>query len=248
MLRTRFTRREEKSGEAVLRFSSLGKQDRQLWYQANMPDKAEKLNGRTLFKFLYGDAIEILLIFLAKESGHDVTHEQHEVEIDGIKGHTDCMIDGIPVDVKSASPYSFKKFETGEFVFDDPFGYVQPISGYAQALGKTDRAGFLVANKVDGDICFAEVDDYTIAGNPTAPRISHLRDVVNRDTPPDRCYEDIPEGKSGNRKLGVSCAYCPHKFECWKDSNSGKGLRKFWYSRGLVFLTNVAKEPNVSEA
>jgi hypothetical protein len=248
MLRNRFTRREEKSGEAVLRFSSLGKQDRQLWYQANVPEKAEKLNGKTLFKFLYGDAIEILLIFLAKESGHEVTHEQYEVEIDGVKGHTDCVIDGIPVDVKSASPYSFQKFETGEFVFNDVFGYIPQLSGYATMLDKTDRAGFLVANKVDGGIAFAELDEYTIKNNHPRPRIAELRSVINESEAPPRCYPLVADGKSGNKKLGVNCSYCPFKYECYKDTNDGQGLRKFYYSRGPIFLAETVREPNVKEA
>lgn len=247
ILRTRFTKRPEKRGEEVLRFSSLGKKPRQLWYSANMPEKAEKLSPRTSLKFLYGDTIEVLMLFLAKESGHSVTHLQHEVEVDGIHGHMDAVIDGIPVDVKSASPYSFKKFESGEFLFDDPFGYIPQISGYANAIGNTARAGFLVCEKVSGDITFAEVDRHTLEGNPPAPKINELRTILKRDTPPPRCYSDEPEGKSGNRKLGVGCSYCAFKEECFSDANGGQGLRKFFYSRGPVWLTNVAREPKVNE-
>lgn len=248
LLRTRLTKREVKSGEGVLRFSSLGKKDRQLWYQANMPDAAEKMPGKQNFKFLYGDAIEVLLLFLTREAGHVVTHEQAEVEVDGVKGHMDAVIDNVPVDCKSASTYSFQKFKDGSFLFEDPFGYIPQLSGYANALGETKRAGFLVADKVHGDITFAELDEYTIEGNPPAPRIAHLRKVIAKDTPPERCYPTIPEGKSGNMKLGVGCSYCAFKDECFKDANGGKGLRKFFYSRGPVFLTHVAKEPKVDEA
>jgi len=53
LLRTRLTKRKPPSGEGVLRFSALGKKDRQLWYQANMPEEAEKLHGKINFKFLY---------------------------------------------------------------------------------------------------------------------------------------------------------------------------------------------------
>lgn len=247
LLRTRLQKRQEKKGEEVLRFSALGKKDRQMWYQANMPEAAEKMHGKQNFKFLYGDVLEVLLLFLAKESGHEVTHEQHEVEVDGVHGHMDAIIDGIPVDCKSASSYSFAKFADGSFVFDDPFGYVQQLSGYAHAVGKTDRAGFLVADKVHGDICFAEIDEYSIQGNPPSGRIGELREVIAAPNPPARCYPDAPEGKSGNRKLGLNCSYCPFKDECWKDSNGGRGLRKFFYSRGPVWLTNVAKEPKVEE-
>ncbi len=248
LLRTRLKKREEVKGEAVLRFSSLGKQDRQLWYAANKPETAEKMPGKQNFKFLYGDCIEVLLLFLAKEAGHEVTHLQTEVEVDGIRGHTDAVIDGVPVDCKSASSFSFAKFADGSFVFDDPFGYVPQLSGYAHALGKIDRAGFLVADKVHGDICFAEIDELTIRGNTPGPRIANLRQSIAKATPPDRCYPDVPEGKSGNRKLGIGCSYCGFHDECWKDANNGKGLRKYIYSRGPVWLTKVAKEPRVNEA
>lgn len=248
LLRTRLSKREEKTGEEVLRFSALGKKDRQIWYAANKPLPAETIPPKTMFKFLYGDVIEILLLFLTKEAGHEVTHEQHEVEVSGVYGHTDACIDRVPVDCKSASPYSFEKFKDGSFVFDDPFGYIPQLSGYAHALGKTDRAGFLVADKVHGGICFAELDEITILGNPPGPRIDYLKTVIASETPPPRCYTPVPEGKSGNMKLSVGCSYCPKKDDCWSDANDGAGLRKFFYSRGPVWLTDVKREPNVSEA
>lgn len=246
LLRSRLAKKEVKTGEDVLRFSSLGKKDRQIWYSANMPEVAEKLPGKVKLKFLWGDLAEVLLLFLAKESGHEVTDEQIEVNEDGVLGHIDAKIDGVLVDVKSASPYAFEKFKSGSYLFDDPFGYVAQISGYAHKTG-TERAGFFVANKVDGGLCFVEVDQAYIKGNPPAKRISDLRTIIRSPTPPSRCYDDIPEGKSGNRKLDVGCSYCPFKDECWKDANNGKGLRKFHYSRGPVWLTHVAKEPKVEE-
>lgn len=248
LLRSRLRKRDVRRGEGVLRFSSLGKPDRQLWYAANKPEVAEKMHGKQNFKFLYGDIIEVLLLFLAKEAGHEVTHLQTEVEADGVHGHTDAVIDGVPTDSKSASPYSYQKFANGSFVFDDPFGYIPQLSGYAHALERTDRAGFLVAEKVAGDICYAEIDSLTIRGNPPGPRIARLRDVLSSSTPPVRCYEDVPEGKSGNRKLDIGCAYCPFKEDCWADANDGQGLKKYFYSRGPVWLTKVVREPRVEQA
>jgi len=57
----------------------------------------------------------------------------------------------------------------------------------------------------------------------------------------------VPEGKAGNMKLPRGCTYCRHKNECHKDANDGKGLRVFKYSKGLMYLTKVEKEPNVLE-
>lgn len=248
LLRKRMTKRQERRGEKAIVFSSLGKKDRQIWYAANKPEVAEKLSPKSSFKFLYGDVLEVLLLFLAKEAGHEVTHEQFRVEIDGIGGYTDCVIDGVPVDCKSASPYSYQKFKDGSFVFDDPFGYIPQLSGYAHALENTNRAGFLVADKVHGDICFAEIDDIDIRANAPQPRISHLREVIAQDAPPPRCYDDVPEGKSGNRKLSLGCSYCAFRDDCWADANGGKGLRKYIYARGPVWFTRVAKEPRVDPA
>ncbi len=247
LLRQRLTKRHEVKGEDVLRFSALGKKDRQLWYAANKPEVGEKLGGKQQFKFLYGDVIEVLLLFLAAEAGHVVEDQQKEVEVDGVKGHIDAVIDGILVDVKSASSYSFDKFKSGGYLFDDPFGYVSQLSGYASALGR-GRAAFLVADKVSGEIAFVELDKAYLDGNPPAERIAHLREVVNDPEPPARCYDTVPEGKSGNRKLGVGCSYCAYKEDCWSDANGGTGLRKFFYSRGPVWLTDVKKEPRVNEA
>jgi hypothetical protein len=246
LLRDRLTKREAKSGEDVLRFSSLGKPDRQLWYDANDSEGAEKMDGKQYFKFLYGDCIELLMLFLAKEAGHSVEQMQEEVTCDGVPGHIDAVIDGVLVDVKSASPYGYQKFKSGQYVFDDPFGYIPQLAGYANALNHK-RAGWLVAEKVSGDISYVELDEAYIQGNAPAGRIAHLRGVIESKEPPERCYEDAPEGKSGNRKLGVGCSYCRHKEKCWADSNGGKGLRKFFYSRGPVWLTHVVREPKVEE-
>lgn len=246
LLRERLTKREEKSGEDVLRFSALGKQDRQLWYDANDSEGAEKMGGKQNFKFLYGDCIELLLLFLAMESGHEVKDQQKEVTVDGVKGHIDARIDGVLVDAKSASPFGFRKFTSGEYLFDDPFGYIAQLSGYANAEGDK-RAGWLIADKVDGAIAYVELDPVYIRGNKPEDRIEHLREVLSSPNPPARCYEDVPEGKSGNHKLGVGCSYCKHKEKCWADANGGKGLRKFFYSKGPVWLTKVVKEPKVAE-
>lgn len=247
MLRSRLAKREQLSGEDVLRFSSLGKPDRQIWYDAHESDKAEKLPGKIKFKFLYGDVLEILALFLAKEAGHSVTDTQLEVEEDGVHGHIDAKIDGVLTDVKSCSPFSYGKFVSNSYLFDDPFGYVSQLSAYSHKVC-SERAGFLVIDKVHGDIAYVELPKEYIRGNPPGPRIAELRKVLDNPTPPARCYPDKPEGKSGNRVLGIGCSYCKHKDNCWSDTNNGKGLRKFYYSNGPRWFTEVKKEPRVDEA
>ena len=78
-------------------------------------------------------------------------------------------------------------------------------------------------------------------------RITHLKKIVKNKTAPSKCYGDLPEGKSGNRKLDMRCIFCSHKSKCWSDANGGKGLRIFQYERGKKYLTQVKREPNVEE-
>jgi hypothetical protein len=245
LVKVRLSQRDKDRG--ALRFSNLGRPDRQLWYQHNRPELAEPMAPKTFFKFLYGDVIEQLLLFLAKEAGHDVQHEQAEIEVDGIKGHIDAIIDGVTTDSKSASPYGFKKFADKSIFENDPFGYIGQISGYANTLTPEVGGAFLVADKVHGDIGLLRIGPDTTKAFPPAPRIEHLKKVLSDPEKPARCYPDVPDGKSGNRKLGTNCSYCAFKKDCWSDANGGRGLRTFLYYGGPVFLTNVAFEPRVPE-
>jgi hypothetical protein len=226
--------------------SNIGKGARQLWYDKRH-GRDEVLPPSTIFKFIYGDIIESLLLLLARLSGHSVTDRQAEVVIDGIKGHIDADIDGVTVDVKSASTYSFKnKFQNGKLAEDDAFGYIEQLAGYSQARD-TDGA-FLAADKQNGHIAYLPFskDDLKAAVN-VQERITYLKDAVESEVEPDRCYDDKEDGKSGNRVLGINCSYCSHKFRCWSDANGGIGLRTFAYSDGPKFFTKVAREPQVRE-
>lgn len=226
--------------ESPLRFSNLGKPDRQLWYIAQGTPR-EDMNPHTYFKFLYGDVIEQLVLFLAKEAGHSVEKEQLEIEVDGVKGHIDAIIDGVVVDVKSASPFGYKKFKEGNHITEDPFGYIPQIAGYTNVLTPDSGAAFIAFDKVSGAICVADVSASVIEALPPAPRIAHLKAVITSPIPPPRCYPDEEDGKSGNRKLGTGCSYCAFKQECWP------GLRTFIYSNGPRYLTEVKRVPDVPE-
>jgi len=78
-------------------------------------------------------------------------------------------------------------------------------------------------------------------------RIKHLKKVVVQSTEPERCYSDVPDGTSGNHKLSIGCVYCSHKKVCWADANEGKGLRGFKYAKGVRYLTQVKRLPDVQE-
>jgi hypothetical protein len=225
-----------KKREGTLRMSNVGRPcRRQLWYE-NSGIEGEPIDAQIRLRFLYGHVVEEILLYLAREAGHEVTHEQEEVEVNGIVGHCDAIIDGVMTDVKSASTFAFKKFKEGTLADDDAFGYIPQISGYAKALD-CDRAGFLAMDKSSGELTFMEVDQLAdIEGI-----IDEVKAEVNGDKVPDRGYQDVADGKGGNRRLNSICRYCSFKHTCYPD------LRMFQYSNGIKYLTHVAKVPQVLE-
>ena len=231
-------------GRSNLRLSAIGRPARQIWYDVNLNGKSEAITSPTRIKFLYGYILEELLIALSRLAGHTVTDTQKELDIQGVKGHQDCVIDGVLVDCKSTSPRGYEKFDKGDLVSDDPFGYIAQISAYSEANG-VDEAAFLAINKQSGEICLAPV--HSLEMIDAGSRVSYLKSLVENKSPPNKCYSDVKEGASGNRRLGTSCLYCNHKKECWKDANDGKGLRVYNYARGYRYLTKVVREPDVEE-
>lgn len=236
--------KEDKQRPFTLRMSNIGKGARQLWYEKRYPN-SEELPAHTLIKFIFGDILESLLLFLADVAGHKVTAHQAEVDLDGIKGHIDADIDGVTVDVKSASTHSFRKFADGTLADNDAFGYIEQLSGYCKARD-TDGA-FLAVDKQNGHVTYLPYSKEDLAVFDVSSRIAYMKEQIELDTEPERCYTDEPEGKSGNMALGVNCSYCAHKFRCWADTNGGIGLRVFQYASGPKFLTKVVVEPKVYE-
>jgi len=230
-----------------LRMSNIGQPcERKLWYSVNHSEEAEKLPPSARMKFLFGDVIEMLLLFLAEASGHTVEGTQDESEIEGVKGHKDAVIDGAIVDAKSASTYSFKKFENHELEGNDPFGYVDQLGSYLEAgqddpiVTDKERAAFLVVDKTLGKICLDVHPRRVHVDYPAIYR--YKKNVVADPAVPDREFEPEPDGKSGNMKLPMNCSYCDFKSHCHP------GLRTFFYSNGPRFLTKVVKLPDVPEA
>lgn len=236
----------EEHGKPALRISMLGtKCERKIWYMINHPEWAENLSAETRIKFLYGDILESLLLFLAEQAGHKVEGSQDTVDLYGVKGHRDAIIDGRLVDVKSASTQAFRKFKDNNVYGEsDSFGYQEQLNGYYQAslndplITDKDNISFLAIDKQFGHIA---LDTYAPSDIDFESKIAHLRRIVSLLDPPARSFGSEPEGKSGNEKLGVYCSYCGFKKKCWPS------MRTFLYSKGPVFLTRVVREPDVPE-
>lgn len=240
-----FKAREHKG---VLRASNLGTScDRKLHYTVNNPDLGEPLEPSVLLKFLYGHILEELAFLLIEEAGHVVTNRQQEVEVNGVKGHIDGVVDGVIIDVKTASGYGINKFKEHKLEQDDPFGYLPQIDFYREGL-KDDSAvsirgtvGFLAIDKSNGQIC---LDLYRRSATDTKnllERVEKSIDLVASPDLPARGFSDVPDGRGGNKRLCLECSYCQYKNACWP------GLRKFIYANGPRWFTSVVKEPQVEE-
>ncbi len=194
----------------------------------------------------FGDMIEELALTVAMAAGHDVKGQQDRLNVHGIKGQRDAVIDGMTVDVKSASPFAFKKFKEGNLRNDDPFGYISQLSSYVYAakddpLVTNKTAGaFLVIDKVNGHICL-DVYDFTEELKTKEREMSETKEMVNGPIPEDR-IPPIPQSKtSPNTKLSISCNYCEFNRICWPEA------RTFLYSTGPVHLVDVVSEPRAFE-
>ena len=236
----------EKDRTGLLRLSAIGKPDKKIW-SAFKGVAGEPLRGPTYIKFLYGHLIEAMLLSLAKVAGHQVTDEQKEVSVEGVKGHMDCRIDGMLTDVKSCSSYGFKKFKNHTLHEDDPFGYIAQIKAYAHAEGDHEY-GWLAMDKQNGTLAWLQYDEsdvethyYPAVAWDAGERVRHVKKMVASDISPDICYEPVPDGKSGNEKLSSGCSYCDYKHNCFPN------LKTYVYASGPRYLTKVVREPRALE-
>lgn len=220
--------------------------DRKLWYKINTPEDGEPLSAEALGTFFYGDMIEALVICLAQAAGHTVTGLQDRLDVHGVKGHRDCVIDGVTVDVKSAAKYSFQKFAEHKLREDDPFGYISQLSSYVYA-GQDDphvtnksEGAFLVVQKDRFKLCLDRYD-FTEELKKKQQEIEAAKALVAGPMPEKR-IDPVPQSKtSPNKMLSVSCNYCEFRKKCWPEA------RTFIYSTGLVHLTEIKNEPKVTE-
>ncbi len=239
----RFSKPREHRG---LSLSSLGSPcNRKIQLRVRMPEKAEPHSPELLGTFFYGDLLETVVLTLAKAAGHSVEAEQETVEVFGVPGHMDAIIDGVVVDVKSASSYSFKKFKENKLKENDPFGYISQLSSYLSAL-QTDprvkiknKAAFLAVQKERFKL---HLDKYDLSLEVKEKKceVEAIKVLVDSTTLVDR-LEPEPKGESGNMVLSQSCSSCEFRKYCWPD------VRVFLYSTGPEYFTEVVNEPRVLE-
>lgn len=240
-LKKAFSKEYDKpEGHNKLYISSIGQPARKLWYQArDKSPRSDNITPTQSLNFLYGNLVEEMFLFLIREAGYEVTDEQKRVEIEGVSGKLDCKINGVPIDIKSASNTGFDKFKDSTIFEDDPYGYLGQISAYAECEGASE-GGLFAFNKENGELSLLPLNKLDLV--PVVPLIRKLKADIASEVIPPKCYPDEPEGEAGNMKLGKNCRYCVYKHRCWE------GLRTFEYAKGKkVYLTKVVKLPRVPE-
>ena len=120
---------------------------------------SERATRRTwynsMFRFLFGDLSEAVLMLALREAGVEIVDFQRKVELEiaghTIKGTLDVILrdefgEEKVWDIKSASEWAFKYKYTGAGGYDaikndDPFGYAMQGFLYAEATGYPSVAG-----------------------------------------------------------------------------------------------------------
>ena len=230
-----------------LRMSNIGSPCfRKTYLQIKYPEEQIPMKGSDYLKFLYGDLIEELMIFLASVSGHKVEGMQDTLNISGVNGHRDVVIDGVLIDVKSTSSISFKKFKEHRLLEDDPFGYHVQLQSYLHAsqdddiVTDKDRAAFWAIDKTLGHQC---LDFYPKMEWDMKTGYDIKIEQLGQDTPPEKEFQPVKEGESGNMKLPMFCSYCNVKHKCYE----GEKIRTFLSYKGPVYMTTVKREPRMVE-
>jgi hypothetical protein len=224
-----------------LRLSGLGpKCPCALWYSIHHPELDEPLPPYAKIKYAYGHIIEHMIIGLAKAAGHTVEGEQDEINLDGILGHRDCVIDGCIVDVKSTATRSFLKFRDKTLAQDDSFGYLDQLDGYV--LGSMDDPvvrvkdrGYILA--VDKQLGHLALYEHRIRSEAIKERIQDYKEIVNQSTPPACRCGIVKDGEGGNLKLDTKASYSAQKFNCHPE------IRTFLYADGPRYLVRVVRRP-----
>jgi hypothetical protein len=237
----------EREQSPSLRLSKMGPRcNKALWHSIHTPGEAEALPPWAHNKFSLGHFQEAYGLILCKAAGHRVEGEQHECELDGIKGHIDAIVDGCILDFKSCSSRQYLKYKTGSVRLEgnDTFGFLFQLDGYVTACRDSplvdvkDKGYIFAMHKELGHVCLYE---HNTRASSIKQRIAECKSVVAASNPPPCTCETTPHGASGNIALGTRASYDDFKWCCFPN------LRCFLYADKPVYLTKVVRKPDVPE-
>lgn len=211
-----------------LRMSNVGKDLRSLWLEKEYG--REPMDYATVLKLSYGDLIENLLLMLIESVDglpEIKVDESVSIKVGGVevKGKYDLSLGKEIIDIKTASPFAYdNKFESYEKLrAGDDFGYIEQLFGYSFGTsGEAMPSGWLVVNKVNGELKFLEVPPTIVADEAREARASILKkvDVIsnNKVSEVPACTgveaETWRNKETGRLILNSRCMWCRHKGKC----------------------------------
>lgn len=221
----------------------------------------EDRDYNAIFRFLYGDITESIIMFILEEAGIDVINSQEEVSLTfgdtTVKGTLDVIIqDELGTkkvwDIKSSSEWAFKYKYTGlggydRIKEDDPFGYIMQGHLYAEAKNMP-FGGWIVVNKSSGEIAVVEAPEWQEEDRKeclkrAAENIKILNNPKTKFKVPFKAewetYRVNGElQKTGNKVVPKLCSMCGFKYHCWskavlhpKITSKAKNPPQVWYSK-----------------
>ena len=220
----------------------------------------EEMEYNSMFRFLFGDFTESILMLVMREAGVDIVDYQKPVELEiaghKVKGTLDVIIrDEVGVekvwDIKSASDWAFKNKFTNyggyeKMKEDDPFGYLMQGFLYSEASG-LPFGGWIVVNKSSGEVAVVEAADWSGEDKKHYLQLAENRiQILAQDDPEFVRIKDVfkthkKDGtviRTGNKVLARQCQLCGFRKHCWPDAqlharvtSRAKSPPLEWYSK-----------------
>jgi len=217
-----------------IRMSGLG---RPLCQQKLEKDgHTQDLSYNDIMRFLMGDLVEAVAVFVMKAAGVKVVDTQRACELDlsgnKIRGTLDLVMDDGEEkvwDIKSTSPWSFDNKFAGRGGYDaikedDPFGYM--MQGYLYSESQNmPFGGWIAINKSSGEWAFVEAPEDQEEDREAYIAEARKRvDSLTKDKPFKIPFDPLDEVytvkgekvQTGNKLMPKTCTFCSFKNMCWK--------------------------------
>ena len=101
-----WSRPSERNKNFALRMSNVGRPARQLWFENKNPTE-NNITPSNQIRFLYGHLLEAIALMLARVANYEVTDEQKEIEVDGIKNQKALLMEASLLYLKIAENFVF---------------------------------------------------------------------------------------------------------------------------------------------
>lgn len=243
-------------GDFRIRMSGLGRP----LCQQKMEKKGhtQEMSYNDIMRFLMGDLVEAVAVFVMKAAGVNVVDTQRQCELDlagnTVKGTLDIILDDGQKkvwDIKSTSPWSFENKFSGRGGYDvikedDPFGYIMQGYLYSEAQDMP-FGGWIAINKSTGEWDFVEAPDDQSEDREAYIADAHSRvESLLKDDTFKIPFEEVDESYTlkgekiftGNKLMPKTCTFCSFKEHCWKKAeyeekvtSKAKFPPKVWYTK-----------------